>query len=156
MEEWEQPGTRVRTVGGRRLSDEEMLSHYAALSARHGGLLHAQYHNAICLIDEQGRLHETCNETLRSAPFGLSATPHSRRDPGFPLDALSVELTTGKYYYDLEDAVWLNEECPEGLGFRGFFQALLNDALWSDNHTPPRPCETAPGAGAAARTSARR
>jgi 8-oxo-dGTP diphosphatase len=122
--ESEQPGTRVRTVGGRRLSDEEMLAHYMALAARHGGLLRAQYHNDICLIDENDCVHQTCEEALRSAVFGLSAAPHPRRDPGFPLDALSVHLTTGKYFYDLGDAVRFNQTCSHGLGFRRFFQAL--------------------------------
>ena len=35
-------------------------------------------------------------------PFILVTTPHTKRVPGFPLDSLSVDIATGKYYYDLE------------------------------------------------------
>lgn len=125
VDEGDQPGVRVRTVGGRRLDDVQMMAHYGALAARCGGVVAARYHNAICLIDGQGALHERCDESLRSARFGLCALSHARRVPGFPLDALSVDLTTGRYYYDLEDADWLTEACSEGMGFRAFFQSVL-------------------------------
>lgn len=125
VDDSDQPGVRVRTVKGRRLNDEEMLAHYGALATRCGGTITARYHNAICMIDGQGTLHEACDESLRSARFGLCDVPHPKRVPGFPLDALAIELTSGKYYYDLEDAVWLNEECSEGQGFRKFFQSLF-------------------------------
>ena len=28
--------------------------------------------------------------------------PHSKRVEGFPLDSLSIDIASGKYYYDLE------------------------------------------------------
>lgn len=40
---------------------------------------------------------------MASEPFIITSKPHGKRIKGFPLDSLSIDIRTGKYYYDLED-----------------------------------------------------
>lgn len=100
-----QPGVHVRRVNGKNLSDAEMLAYYSGLAAEYGGL-HAYYRNAICLIMDEEHIYELMDETFSSEPFLITSVPHPDgiRREGFPLDCLSVDLTTGKYYYDLDPA----------------------------------------------------
>ena len=101
--EADQPGIRVRTINGKYLSDEEMLEHYIGLVKKYGPLT-AVYRNGVCLIDGEGRQHTCAGESLAGEKFLLVETPHSAvRRPGFPLDSISVDISSGKYYYDLED-----------------------------------------------------
>lgn len=53
----EQPGTHVRRVQGRELTDNEMIEYYAALAAKHGGRLTARYQNAIYLIMDEEHIY---------------------------------------------------------------------------------------------------
>ena len=117
-----QPGVHVRTVGGRYLSDEEMVAYYGRLASTYGDLT-ARYHNAICLVLDEDHIIEAMDESLESLPFLLTAKPHSWiRKEGFPLDSMSVQIRTGKYYYDCgEDA--LDEIALED-GFLDFFRRL--------------------------------
>ena len=126
LEDEKQPGVRVRTVGGHRLDDAGMLEHYGALARSLGGMAIAQYRNAICLIDERGRRFEAYDESIWSERVGLCTMPHERVVEGFPLDALSVHLASGRYYNDLAGFTWLAENSPEAAGFRAFFQWVLN------------------------------
>lgn len=127
-----QPGVHVRTVRGRRLTDEEMTAYYAGLARRYGDLT-ARYQNAICLVLDAAHIYESMDDTLSGQPFLLTSTPHprGREIKGFPLDCLSKSLTTGEYYYDMgencEDNVALNN------GFYSFFKSILEhqaDLSW--------------------------
>ena len=97
-----QPGVHVRNVGGRCLSDKEMLDYYSSLAEKYGDLT-ARYRNAICLIMDSGHICSSMDESLASQPFIITAKPHPNFREGFPLDSLSVDISTGKYYYDLQD-----------------------------------------------------
>lgn len=58
--------------------------------------------------------------------FNITSKPHSAiRKKGFPLDSLSVDLKTGKYYYDLEDAA-LDQVAVED-GFLAFFRDIFHE-----------------------------
>lgn len=98
-----QPGVHVRRVNGISLTDEEMLEYYSGLAKQYGNLT-ARYKNAICLILDEKNVFESMADSLASEPFWITAKPHSIRKPGFPLDSLSLERKTGKYYYDQEPA----------------------------------------------------
>lgn len=119
-----QPGVHVRTVRGRRLTDEEMTAYYAGLARRYGDLT-ARYQNAICLVLDAAHIYESMDDTLSGQPFLLTSTPHprGREIKGFPLDCLTKNITTGEYYYDMgencEDNVALNN------GFYSFFKSIL-------------------------------
>lgn len=99
----DQPGTHVRRVQGKILTDEEMIVYYAALSRKYGGRLTARYRNAICLIMDEGHIYRSMDDSLSGEPFWLVGTPHPRRIEGFPLDSLSVDPNTERYYFDLTE-----------------------------------------------------
>lgn len=121
-----QPGVHVRTVKGRYLTDQEMLDYYRSLAKKYGGLK-AQYRNAICLVWDASHIYESMDESL-SRHFLLTAEPHSKiRHRGFPLDSLSVDLKTGKYFYDLEKEQLSQTEVPDG--FLPFFRTFRETAL---------------------------
>lgn len=124
--EEEQPGVHVRTINGRYLSDEEMIEYYANLAEKYGDLK-ARYKNAVCLVTEDGNVHSAMEECMASKPFIITSKPHKERKKGFPLDSLSIDIRTGKYYYDLEagesDYESVSDEAENG--FVSFFKKFL-------------------------------
>ena len=97
----EQPGIHVRRVGGKELTDAEMTEYYASLAEKHGGRITGRYRNAIYFILDENHHYSSMDMSIATEPFILVSKPHEKRVPGFPLDALSVDIETGKYYYDL-------------------------------------------------------
>ena len=102
LAEEEQPGIHVRRVNGKELTDEEMTEYYAALAAKYGGRITGRYRNAIYFILDEHHHYSSMDMSIATEPFLLVTEPHQKRVPGFPLDSLSVDIATGKYYYDLE------------------------------------------------------
>jgi len=119
-----QPGVHIRTIHGKTLTDEEMIAYYAGL-AQHFGNLTARYHNAIVLVIDDDHIYEAMEESMASKPFIITSKPHPIVRKGFPLDSLSIDITTGKYYYDLYHDK-LDEVAVED-GFLEFFEKVLND-----------------------------
>lgn len=119
-----QPGTHVRRINDKQLTDEEMIVYYANLAKRHDGQLIANYHNAIYFIFDEGHKYFCMDESLMSESFILVSKPHHRRIKGYPLDSLSVEMNSMAYYYDLKnnavDASVVDE------GFKSFFAMVLS------------------------------
>ena len=117
-----QPGVHVRTVKGKYLSDEEMLEHYTGLASEYGDL-RARYRNAICLVTDEKHIYESMDESLASRPFLLTAMPHSEvRHAGFPLDSISKDAESGKYFYDMTQAE-MDLFAVQG-GFLEFFRKI--------------------------------
>lgn len=118
-----QPGVHVRTVGGKYLTDEEMRIYYAGLAEKYGDLK-AYYKNAICLVLDEKHIFERMDASLESAPFLLTSKPCAAvRHSGFPLDSLSKDIETGRYFYDME-----KERMEQGAvqdGFLDFFCEVL-------------------------------
>lgn len=114
-----QPGIHVRTVNGKYLTDAEMLDYYSGLAVKYGDLT-ARYRNAICLILDKKHIYKAMEESMASKPFLITSKPHPRRKEGFPLDSLSIDIRTGKYYYDLEKDE-LDQVAVED-GFLDFFK----------------------------------
>lgn len=114
----DQPGVFIKRIQGRDMSYKEMLKFYAAMASRYGGKLTAYYKNAICLVKSDHQIYSYDGVALHSNKFHLVDQPHKTYKEGFPLDSLSVEITSGKYYYDLprEDEKY---EIKDGL--RTFF-----------------------------------
>ena len=102
LTEEEQPGIHVRRVKGKELTDEEMITHYASLAEKYGGRITGRYRNAIYFILDENHHYSSMDMSIATEPFILVKEPHIKRVPGFPLDSLSVDIATGKYYYDLE------------------------------------------------------
>lgn len=102
LQEEEQPGLHVRRIDGKELTDDEMIQYYASLAERHGGRLTGRYRNAIYFILDENHHYSSMDISIATEPFILVTEPHSKRVEGFPLDSLSIDIETGKYYYDLE------------------------------------------------------
>ena len=102
LSEEEQPGIHVRRVNGKELTDAEMTEYYAALARKHGGRITGRYRNAIYFILDEEHHYSSMDMSIATEPFILVDKPHPKRVEGFPLDPLSVDISTGKYYHDLE------------------------------------------------------
>lgn len=100
--EEEQPGIHVRRVNGKELNDDEMIQHYAALSKKYGGKITGRYRNAIYFILDEEHHYSSMDMSIATEPFILVTKPHAKRVEGFPLDSLSIDIESGKYYYDIE------------------------------------------------------
>lgn len=118
----EQPGVHVRTVGGKYLTDDEMIEYYTSLARKYGDLT-ARYRNAICLCLDEENVYEAMEESMASEKFIITSAPHSIRKKGFPLDSISIDIKTGKYYYDLDESE-LDEVAVEE-GFLEFFKKVF-------------------------------
>lgn len=119
-----QPGVHVRNVNGKCLSDDEMIDYYSGLVKAHGNLV-ARYRNAICFVMDDTHIYEAMEPSMESEKFILTDKPHSTiRKEGFPLDSISLDIKTNKYYYDLpEDRL---EQVAVEDGFLQFFKNILN------------------------------
>lgn len=127
VDEQDQPGVLIKRIHGNNLTHVEMLSYYSNLAAKYGGKLTAYYKNAICLVIDENNIYKYDGEDIYSEKFYIVDKPHKKYREGFPLDSLSVEMESMKYYYDLES----NKSEKLGVidGFRNFFIRSVNDYL---------------------------
>lgn len=119
----QQPGVHVRNIGGRRLSDDEMIDHYAGIARKCGGTCHAAYRNGICFVYDERRMYRHTGDDISGAAVLFGTVPHKNRREGFPLDSLSLHPANGQYFYDLK------EEATNSMdeGFLRFFRNVLAD-----------------------------
>ena len=118
-----QPGVHVRRVNGVSLSDEQMIEYYSGLVKQYGNLM-ATYKNAICFVMDKEHIYEAMEPSMESGRFILTDIPHSRvRKKGFPLDSLSMDIRTNKYFYDLPAEK--SDQIAVEDGFLTFFQKVL-------------------------------
>ena len=64
---------------------------------------------------------------MESAPFRMVSTPHPMSKKGFPLDRLSIDLRTGKYYYDLNEQEAALDQLAVEDGFLQFFERAMEE-----------------------------
>ena len=115
------PGVHVRNVNGTYHSDQEMIVHYSSLARKYGDLT-ARYKNAICFVMDEEHIYQAMEPSMESEKFIITSKPHSLLKKGFPLDSLSIDIKTGKYYYDLPEDE-LDQVAVED-GFLEFFKSL--------------------------------
>lgn len=126
-----QPGVHVRTVNGMYLTDEQMLAHYIGLVKQYGRLT-AKYRNAICYVQDAEHTYEAMTPDMESDKFWLTDTPHSSiRRQGFPLDSISLDPRSGKYFYDLPETAVDQVAVEEG--FLTFFKQILENEMVNKN-----------------------
>ncbi len=121
MEE-DQPGIHVRRVNGLELTDDEMIAHYSSLAEQYGGRITGRYRNAIYFILDETHHYSSMDMSIATEAFILTTKPHAKRVSGFPLDSLSIDIKSGKYYYDLE-VKDVSTSVDEGV--RKFFSKIL-------------------------------
>lgn len=124
VDEKEQPGTHIRRVNGKTLTDQEALEYYSNLANSYGGKLKAKYKNAICLIIDENNIFSSMDSSLEIQPFYLVNKAHPKMIKGFPLDSLSVDIQTGKYYNDLDELA-VDKSTIE-IGFTNFFEKAIS------------------------------
>ena len=114
----DQPGVLIRRINGIEMDYQEMLTYYSRLASKYGGKLVAHYRNAICLVLDENNIFFYDGEELNSEKFLIVDKPHEKYREGFPLDSISVDIQSGKYYYDLSE----KDNGPDvRQGFRNFF-----------------------------------
>lgn len=120
-----QIGVRVRNVDGKYLNDEEMINYYSNLVSKFGRDITVKYKNAICLVINNSEIYKLMDDSISGDKFILTNIPHNKRIKGFPLDSLSIDINTGKYYFDLQKSnnMMLNTK----QGFCKFFDNALKN-----------------------------
>lgn len=133
VDEKDQPGIFIKRIHGKDLTYRDMLSYYSNLATGYGGRLTAYYKNSICLIMNENSVYKYDGEDICSEKFYIVDKPHESYREGFPLDSLSVEIKSMKYYYDLEG----NRSESLGVihGFRNFFIRSINNYLNANKNT---------------------
>ena len=94
-----QPGTHVRRVNGKTLSDEEMIDYYKNLAKEYGGKLTAKWVNGVAIYNGK----ETKTYSFNKSKFYLVDSDSKKRHPGYPLDSISVITEFNKYLTDLTE-----------------------------------------------------
>jgi 8-oxo-dGTP diphosphatase len=121
----EQPGVHIRRVKGKELNDEEMIQHYSNLASKLGGEVKARYKNAICLVIDEQTIYEYDGYDISSEEFIITSKVHSKKIEGFPLDAISLDVKTKRYYLDIENNDSFINQDTMTLGFRNFFMQTV-------------------------------
>ncbi len=97
-----QPGSFVRRVNKKRLSDLEMLEYYINLVKEYGtdGKLNAYWLYGLALIKDGLEF----TYTWKSADFYLVDTKSKKIETGYPLNSISLNKKLGKYFTDLTES----------------------------------------------------
>lgn len=97
LPEEKQPGTHVRRINGKELNDEEMIEYYTNLVKENGNKLTAKWVYGMVLCNEKG-----CDQYSWSKDhFYFVDKPSHKRNPGYPLDSISIIPEFNKYLVEL-------------------------------------------------------
>lgn len=101
LDDSRQPGLKIRTPGGRRLDDEEMITYYSALIHSLGDKVSAFYLDGIAVY-RKGEIFSFMenNEDIKASAFYMVSQPSEKRHEGWPLDSLSLNRNTMTYFVD--------------------------------------------------------
>lgn len=97
--EEKQPGTHVRRVNGKNLTDEEMIKHYTNMVKEFGGKLTAKWVYGMVMYNEKGKKEYTWSKDK----FYFIETPCEIRNPGYPLDSITIIPEFNKYLVELTE-----------------------------------------------------
>ena len=101
-----QPGLFVRRVNGKYLNDEEMIDYYSNLVKMYGGQNLAYYITGLALVTDNG----TYTVEIKEDEFIITSTRDKNgKHRGNPLDEISINPSSGKYFTDESDN---NEQKP--------------------------------------------
>ncbi len=106
LPEEKQPGTQVRRVNGKELTDEEMINYYTNLIKKYGGKLTAKWVYGMVICNGK----ETKKYSWSKSDFYLVDKPCQKRNPGYPLDSISVMPENNQYWLELTDEDRKNSE----------------------------------------------
>lgn len=95
--EEKQPGTHVRRVNGKTLTDQEMLDHYTNLVKEYGGNLMGKWVYGIVVYHNNNSKEYTWSKDK----FCLVDKPCEKLNPGYPLDSITIIPKFNKYLSEL-------------------------------------------------------
>lgn len=130
LDDVRQPGLHIRTpAGSRRLNDEEMIAYYAGLIHSLGGKLLAYYLDGIAVYN-QGKIESFMGSSnmVKDSAFYMVDRPSPKRQPGWPLDSLSLDRHTLRYFVDDESEELCGDNVVVG-EYRRQLTAFLKKAL---------------------------
>ena len=87
LSEEEQPGTHVRRINGKELTDNEMIEYYMNLARKHGGKLTAKWVYGMVIYNGI----EAKEYTWNTKEFYLLDKKCRELNPGYPLDSISIK-----------------------------------------------------------------
>ena len=99
LPEEKQPGTHVRRINGKELNDDEMLEYYTNLASEYGGKLTTKWVYGMVIINDE----EEKEYSWSSRGFYLVDKPCEKRNPGYPLDSISVLPENNQYWLELTE-----------------------------------------------------
>lgn len=104
LDDCRQPGLNVRTpMKMQRLSDEQMIEYYSKLIKELGGRVSAFYLDGIAVYNH-GKIYSFMDkENARKTGFDMIDKAAPKYFPGWPLNSLSINRETGKYFVDEKD-----------------------------------------------------
>jgi len=97
--EEKQPGTNVRRVNGKRLTDDEMIEHYTSIAKEYGGKIEARWVYGLVLYDGK----EKKEYTWSKGNMYLVSEPCEKRNPGYPLNSIMIVPEFNKYTAELTE-----------------------------------------------------
>ena len=99
LPEEKQPGTYVRRINGKELNDNEMIEYYTNLVKEYGGKLTAKWVYGMVIYNGK----EPKEFSWNKSHFYFVDKPSEKRNPGYPLDSISIIPEYNKYLVDLTD-----------------------------------------------------
>ena len=97
--EEKQIGTHVRRINGKELNDDEMIDYYTNLVKEYGGKLTAKWVYGMVIYNGK----EKKEFTWSKSNFYFVDKPSDKRNPGYPLDSISIIPEYNKYLVELTD-----------------------------------------------------
>lgn len=99
LPEEKQPGTHVRRINGKELTDDEMIEYYTNLVKEYGGKLTAKWVYGMVISSDNG----TKQYSWSKDHFYFVDKPSNRINQGYPLDSISIMPEFNKYFVDLSE-----------------------------------------------------
>lgn len=97
--EEKQPGTHVRRVNGRELTDDEMINYYTNLVKEYGGKLTAKWVYGMVICKGKQKKEYSWSKSN----FYLVDKPCEKRNIGYPLDSISIMPENNRYFLELKE-----------------------------------------------------
>ena len=97
LPEEKQPGTHVRRINGKELTDDEMIEYYTNLAKEYGSKLTAKWVYGMVIYNGK----EKKEYTWSKSHFYFVDKPCDKRNLGYPLDSITIVPEYNKYYLDL-------------------------------------------------------
>ncbi len=97
LPEDKQIGTHIRRINGKYLTDEEAIEYYTSLAKQYGGKLTAKWVYGVVIYDGK----DVKKYSYSKDNFYFIDKASKQRNPGYPLDSISIIPKYNKYLIEL-------------------------------------------------------